>query len=89
MASAARGAALPAPIAIGLIVTVGLIVTIGLIVTVGVAGRRTRRGRSQETESRSSNGRSGVVATITPVIAMMPVIVDVPPVVANLCDMRG
>ena len=77
-------AALPAPIAIGLIVTIGVTVIIIIAAT-----RSTRRGRSHETESRSSNGGSGVVATIAPVIAMMPVIVDVPPVVANLLDLRG
>jgi hypothetical protein len=59
------------------------------VIIIIAATRSTRRGRSHETESRSSNGRSGVVATITPVIAMMPVIVDVPPVVANLREMRG
>jgi hypothetical protein len=69
---------LPAPIAIGLIVTIGVTVIIIIAAT-----RSTRRGRSHETESRSSNSRSGVVAAIMPIIAMMPIIVDVPPVVAD------
>jgi hypothetical protein len=86
-------AALPAPIAIGLIVTIGLIITMGVAVIIIIAATRsTRRGRSHETESRTSNGSSGVVTTIMPIIAMMPIraiIVDVPPVVANLLDLRG
>ena len=91
MASAAHGAALPAPIAIGLIVTIRLIVTIGVAVIIIIAATRsTRRGRSHETESRSSDRRSGVVPTITPVVSIMPIMpVVVPPVVANLFDMRG
>jgi hypothetical protein len=93
LASAAHGAALPAPIAIGLIVTIRLIVTIGVAVIIIIAATRsTRRGRSHETESRSSYRRAGVVPTITPVVPVVPIMpimpVIVPPVVANLFDMR-
>jgi hypothetical protein len=45
-------ATLPAPIAIGLIVTIGVAVIIIIAAT-----RGTHRGCSHETESRSSNGR--------------------------------
>jgi hypothetical protein len=94
LASAAHGAALPAPIAIGLIVTIRLIVTIGVAVIIIIAATcSTRHGSSHETESRAGDGRPGVVATIIrPIIAIMPIraiIVDVPPVVANLFDLRG
>ena len=47
---------------------------------------------AHETEGSSSNGRPGVVATIMPVITITPrmaIIVDVPPVVANLFDLHG